>query len=356
MQAHTFDYAVFVGRFEPFHNAHRTAIERALELAKKVIVLIGSAGKPRTVKNPFYASERKVMIRSGFEGRHQSKLLFGELRDFPYNDDAWFAQVQRVVADIVVSDNNTLNAPARVVLVGHDKGEDSFWLKAFPQWHYHELPNFEQLNATELRKLLFELGDGEGRGKQMMLQAAVPEGVYEFLTEFAKTPAYAQLVREHQFIESYKKSWSTTPYPVTFVTVDAVCIQSGHVLLVKRRAEPGKGLWALPGGFIGQEERLLDACMRELREETRLKVPEKVLRGSIRGQQVFDLPGRSSRGRTITHAFYFHLDAGELPPVKGSDDAEKAKWVPLAEALAMESEFFEDHHAILSTMTAAQGI
>jgi bifunctional NMN adenylyltransferase/nudix hydrolase len=161
------------------------------------------------------------------------------------------------------------------------------------------------------------------------------------------SPAYAQLVAEYQFIEHYKAAWKDAPYPPTFVTTDAVVVHSGHVLLVRRRAEPGKGLWALPGGFVGQNEGLLDACLRELREETRLKIPVPVLKGSLRGQHVFDHPERSQRGRTITHAFHFDFPAGELPEVRGGDDADKARWIPVAEALDMGPKLYEDHLHIL---------
>ena len=120
--------------------------------------------------------------------------------------------------------------------------------------------------------------------------------------------------------------------------------------MVERRSLPGKGLWALPGGFINKKETLFDACVRELREETRLKVPEPVLKGSRHSQHTFDDPYRSARGRTITQVFYFQLknDPKGLPKVKGGDDATKAFWLPLAELDSKK--MFEDHHAIITKM------
>ena len=147
-------------------------------------------------------------------------------------------------------------------------------------------------------------------------------------------------------IPRYRAQYAHLPSPPVFVTVAAVVVHSGHILLVKRGAEPGKGLWALPGGFVGHDELLLDACLRELKEETRLKLPEPVLRGSIKGQRVFDRPDRSLRGRTITHAYHFEFPGGELPLVKGGDDAARARWVPLAEFHDMEGVMFEDHYGI----------
>src|SRR6185312_1884152 len=114
-----------------------------------------------------------------------------------------------------------------------------------------------------------------------------------------------------------------------------------------RKAAPGEGLWAIPGGFIGQTELIEDAMIRELREETKLKVPVPVLKGSIVDRKVFDATDRSLRGRTITHAFYIELAPGDLSPVKGADDAKAARWIPFNEFVRMEKETFEDHHAIV---------
>jgi len=132
-----------------------------------------------------------------------------------------------------------------------------------------------------------------------------------------------------------------------------VVIQSGHVLMIKRRSEPGKGLWALPGGFVNAntDKSVEDAAIRELREETGIKVPAPVLRGSIVRSRVFDAVDRSARGRTITHAFHIQLPDGELPKVKGSDDAEKARWVPIAEVRS--DQCFEDHYEILQHFVGA---
>jgi bifunctional NMN adenylyltransferase/nudix hydrolase len=132
-----------------------------------------------------------------------------------------------------------------------------------------------------------------------------------------------------------------------------VVIQSGHVLLVKRRSYPGKGLWALPGGFLEPDETIEQACLRELAEETALKVPDAVLKGHIKAREVFDAPYRSSRGRTVTHAHLIHLDPGPLPKIKtgglaGDDETYKIDWVPLAK-LRREL-FFEDHYPIIIRM------
>jgi bifunctional NMN adenylyltransferase/nudix hydrolase len=340
-----FDYLVFIGRFEPFHLGHAAVARHALAKAGKLILLVGSADTPRSIRNPWTVAERTVMIRAALEDA-DARLIVRPLRDHLYNEAHWIATVQRTVADAVRQDGG--GPDARIGLVGQDKDASSYYLQEFPQWPLLDVRHTETLSATELRRYLFEAAGEEGRGAVRMLQANLPAPVFEMLEAFRKNGSpYAQLVGEYRFIQQYRSAWAAAPYPPVFVTADAVVVHSGHVLLVRRRAEPGKGLWALPGGFVQQEEAILAGCLRELREETRLKIPVPVLRGSIKSSQVFDHPDRSLRGRTITHAFHFDFPAGELPAVKGGDDADKARWFPVAEALEMGPQLFEDHLAIL---------
>ena len=172
-----------------------------------------------------------------------------------------------------------------------------------------------------------------------------------FLLDFKRTGNYLNLKEEFNYIEKYKQDWKSAPYPPTFVTVDSVVVQSGHILLIERGGNPGKGLLALPGGFLDQNEKMIDAAIRELREETGLKVPSPVLYGSCKQSHVFDHPLRSSRGRTITQAFYFELKnlPEGLPKVKGSDDARHAAWYPLSKL--QSTSMFEDHYAIIQHFT-----
>jgi bifunctional NMN adenylyltransferase/nudix hydrolase len=120
------------------------------------------------------------------------------------------------------------------------------------------------------------------------------------------------------------------------------------VLLVERANHPFRGMWALPGGFVEQNERLRDAAVRELAEETRLPIPSGELRSAIVDVAVFDDPERSVRGRTITHGFFFDLKERELPAVAGADDAAEARWFHIGSICDMETEIFEDHIYIMN--------
>ncbi|MGC1302160.1 MAG: bifunctional nicotinamide-nucleotide adenylyltransferase/Nudix hydroxylase [Caulobacteraceae bacterium] len=342
------DYAAYIGRFEPFHLGHLAVIRRALEEAPRAIVLIGSADAPRSAKNPWTFEERSVMIRAALEP-DADRLILRPLRDHLYNETAWIAEVQDQVALAVQADRGEAAVSARIGLIGHEKDASSYYLRAFPQWELVDVDQVAMLSATDLRRHLFAADPGAMR----LLEANVPAPVNGMIRAFQTTEAFGRVAEEFHHLESYKAAWAAVPYPPTFVTADAVVVHSGHVLLVKRKAQPGRGLWALPGGFVDQRETVLDAAIRELREETRLKLPVPVLRGSVKGQAVFDHPERSMRGRTITHAFHFDFPAGPLPPVRGSDDAARARWVPVAEARRMRSHLFEDHFFILEHFLGA---
>jgi bifunctional NMN adenylyltransferase/nudix hydrolase len=331
---------VFIGRFQPLHNAHLEIIKRATALTDHLIVVAGSAAQPRTYKNPFSSHERAVMIKQATQGLS----MFVDVEENPdtmYNDQAWAVRVQALVA-------KHTQPVDRIGIIGHKKDDSSFYLDMFPQWSFEEVESIEPLDATDIRELYFK------RDVNMkFIKGVVPDSTFEFLEKFKETPDYEQVIREREFVTEYKKQFAGLPYAPTFVTADAVVIQSGHVLMIKRRSEPGRGLWALPGGFLNAatDPSMVECAIRELREETGIKVPVPVLRGSIVDSRVFDAVNRSARGRTITHAFKIVLPDGELPRVKGSDDAEKARWVPIAEVRSEHC--FEDHYEILQHFVGA---
>lgn len=349
-----YDLAVFIGRMQPLHHGHVRNIQKALQIADHVLVIVGSANQPRTPKNPFTADERAEMVYSIF-GNTDDRVQVAGVEDY-YPDTLWLKNVQTVVHKHIIK-NGIDTFDAKVAILGHDKDHTSFYLKMFPTWDFVEIGHRVRgvevdseggkiLDATIIRDHYFASEFAE-------IAADVPVEVLAFLDNFSKTHEYATLVEEQEYIRRYHEIWEAAPYPPTFVTTDAIVVQSGHVLLVKRRTAPGKGLWALPGGFLNQNERLEDGVIRELREETKLKVPVPVLKGSIRHFEVFDAPNRSLRGRTITNAFLFDLeDQTSLPKVKGADDAEEARWFPLNIVDAMGSILFEDHKSIIQTMVA----
>jgi bifunctional NMN adenylyltransferase/nudix hydrolase len=164
-----------------------------------------------------------------------------------------------------------------------------------------------------------------------------------------KTEHYAYLCNEFDFLASHKEKWSASPYPVSFNCADSFVICSGHILLIRRRNAPGKDLYALPGGYIGMNEQPVDAAIRELIEETRIKGPTHTqLKKNIVADKVFSHPDRSLRGRIYSHAYAINLGSGPLPKVKGSDDAIKAKWFTIDEVDNMRHLLFEDHADIIS--------
>jgi bifunctional NMN adenylyltransferase/nudix hydrolase len=347
MENKEFDLLVFVGRFQPFHNEHKRIIDIALQKSHNVLVLVGSAGKARTIRNPFTFDERAKMILGSYDAVRepgQGQLIVKPLYDKTYNDAAWIKQVQDVVKDTtleVINPSGFIASgynDAKVGLIGASKDNTSYYLKMFPQYRSINVEIEADVHATDIREDYLDTG--------LLTSAVIPMRVFKFLMTFMTTDAYNQLKSELKFVRDYKKQWEVSPYPVKHATVDAVVEQSGHILLVKRKAEPGKGLWALPGGHLNEFEKQLDGAIRELREETKIKVPEAVLRGSIRDHETFDDPYRSTLGRVITKAYHFKLpDDITLPKVKGSDDAEKAKWVPISEL--REEDFFDDHYFII---------
>ena len=117
----------------------------------------------------------------------------------------------------------------------------------------------------------------------------------------------------------------TYKYPRPAVTADCVVITKEaepKVLLIQRGADPYKGCWAFPGGFMNMDETTEQCAIRELEEETGLKV------STVRQIGAYSKVDRDPRGRTITVAYLAIID--KPAQVTGQDDAAKAEWFPLS--------------------------
>ena len=109
------------------------------------------------------------------------------------------------------------------------------------------------------------------------------------------------------------------------VTVDAVVFgynkaEGITVLLIKRKYDPFKGNWALPGGFVNSDESLEDAVERELQEETGIEI------NYLEQLYTFGKPERDPRKRIISVAYFGLVKSSLFTKLKASTDAEEAQW------------------------------
>ncbi|MEM7300310.1 MAG: NUDIX domain-containing protein [Pseudomonadota bacterium] len=348
----TYQYGVFVGRFQPLHIGHEAVIKAALAQVETLIVLIGSATTAPDPRNPFTYAERVDIFNRAF--RHEvstGRIVLRPVDDHPYSDAAWCASVQRRVNQTIEEledgrSGGTSAAKPSVALTGYGKDRSSYYLKLFPEWQNIQIDSqYGTFSSTDIRKAFFQR-------IPVVSDSVLSEPVRDWLHDYKMSNGFRKLLAETEYVEAYPKEWGNGP----FVTADAVVIQSGNILLVERGQCPGEGLLAVPGGFLDPSESIRDAAIRELKEETAIsdhkgEIPPAMLASFIDDTKtrVFDHPERSLRGRIITHAFLFRLpERRKLFSVKGRDDARTAHWYRLGDL--KPEQFFEDHWSIINLM------
>ena len=124
-------------------------------------------------------------------------------------------------------------------------------------------------------------------------------------------------------------------------------ICDNKILLVQHRRSH---LWNLSGGGISPKKDPVQEVLRELYEETKIKVPVAVVRGSIKKKIDFSDPFRSLRGRIFTKAVLIQLNDKDLPKVSSSNETTKSFWLPIGEIEKNKDKFFEDHYHIINTV------
>jgi bifunctional NMN adenylyltransferase/nudix hydrolase len=312
---------LFIGRFQPVHEGHIYAIKVAASQVGTLKILVGSVNACRSIKNPWTYEERVAKIRKVLWQEGMSNIKFYPVNDYPYNDHRWITEVISIAyhAGGYFSDKDT-------TLFGHEK-EGNDYLKWFPMWKFQSVPSGGNINATKIRENMFHVRHPD-----------MPKTVQA----------------DWDYYQAEAEKFSGYPYPETlnFNCADAVVTCLGHVLLIQRKHTPGMGAWALPGGFKNRNETFQECALRELREETNLRVPEKVLIGSIMSFRMFDSPVRSFGINRNTMAYHFDIAPdkdGSLPRANGSDDASEAVWIPMHEAMKMS--LYDDHGSIISELT-----
>lgn len=380
---------VIIGRFNPVHSEHiRALIAPAVEKYDKVLILLGSSESARDSQNPIPWHVRMELIDAGLEdyfgkeyfNKHMyPNITYAPLKDYDYSkiqDARWQFEVQKLVAE--VPRNHFCIKDYEVTILGSTKDDSTYYVKNFPQWNHEYIQNATELSATAVRKLWYERNWEE-------LQMLVFPSVLALLKQMREYEQYEEMAKQYHWLNNYKMVlakrertvqalvddgtgafdemesidiYKPMPYDPIYYTTDNVIIWRGHVLLIQRGAHPGKGLWALPGGFLNPNETISNGALRELEEETRIRIYEPnskrrtVLSPAWQSdKQVFDAPKRSLRGRIITTAHLIQIPDEFEVDTRAGDDAAKARFFPLYDVLAtMGTELFEDHQQIIAAM------
>ncbi len=106
-------------------------------------------------------------------------------------------------------------------------------------------------------------------------------------------------------------------YKSPSLAVDGVILKDNQILLIKRKNDPYKDKWAIPGGFVEYGEKTEDAVLREVKEETGLEAKISDLVG------VYCNPKRDPRKHVVSITYLLKDISGTE---KGGDDAKEAKW------------------------------
>lgn len=269
--------ALFIGRFQPFHLGHQAAIRYIVnDCNDYVIIGVGSSQEHHTADNPFTFKERSEMITSSLgDSINYTIVPIPNINDY----QRWVKHVASLTPkfDVVYTCNKTVR--------------NLFTKEGFG---VREQRRDINVCASDIRTLMSKGDEG--------WKSLVPQGTLDTIIEVDG--------------ESRVRSAFGEKFSKPAVTVDALVVRESKVLLIKRKNDPFKDMWALPGGFVDYGESTEEAVARELLEETSLNAKGVRLTG------VYSNPGRDPRGHIISLVYL--VNAEGVP--KAGDDTKEFKY------------------------------
>lgn len=298
-----FDYAVYIGRFQPFHQGHLASIKYGFSIAKKIIIVLGGYKLAPSLTDPWTTKERKNMIIRSLERKDLNRLCFVEVRDRLYNEALWKENVIQEIGIITKSNS-------KIALIGHMKDASSYYLNIFPQWPFLETGNFYNLNSTHFREQYFlnthPVYDG------------IPTAAQKFLKTFRKKKLFKQLCEEKKFTQFNHD-------PIT--KNQLICLRVGNYVCLEHRKEfPGKHLYSLPN-----------------LNDVHLNYTKHLITTQNFYKQKYD---RHASGK---HVFFYHIPFTHFFDLH-IDLKKQHKWILLDDLYLMEEKIYADHYQIISTL------
>lgn len=284
--------AVFIGRFQPPHQAHLASIVYALTKAPHILILLGSANMAPSIKNPLNASERVNLLQQGLTEMNidLQRVQFQGLPDH-FDAEAWATDVRQAAIQ-------AFGPQTPVALVGFEKDLSSAYLNWFPDWERIFTPETPSLSATHIRRAWLT---------EQTLPKDLPTATKLFLKAKRHTPFFQRLQQEWQAIE--QQQYTEPQQEQLWFNATAT-----HIQLHQRHHAIGQGLWELPR----------DSSKSKVKVQAVFEHPARSLLGPLSAQVICSQP--------IHH--------------------EASQWLRLDWACRNPRRFFADHHVILQTMLA----
>lgn len=316
---------VVIGRFQPFHNSHKDLVDYALANSEKVLIIVGSSFRSLLPRNPFTFEERRGVIRKIYPNIHIKPC-----EDY-ISDEAWAKEITSIIKEYT--------SKLEEVCIYGDPVDNEYNRNSLNgvAYNYQDYTSELGIRASEVRSIVYN----SYHPQSIAWEHLVPPETKEFLNGVD-----ADLIEKLSNVG--KRNLFTQGI---YVTVDNIVLCRNHIVLIRRK---DNGVYALPGGYLEKDERIVNGALRELEEETGLT---KDVLSPINKQFVIDNVHRSGFGRLISHVYSWYAlsTTYDVPEVRGGDDAKEALWVDYSTLSNLKDQFHDDHYQIISYAFAKRG-